>query len=44
MPSFQCVSVRFSAFQSIKRGKMHLTGDNEYVIIDAKEGSMDCIR
>lgn len=24
--------------------KMHLTGDNEYVIIEKKEGSRDCIR
>ena len=24
--------------------KMHLTGDNEYVIIKKEEGSNDCIR
>lgn len=27
-----------------KCAKLHLTGDNEYVIIEEKEGSMDCIR
>lgn len=27
-----------------RRAKMHLTVDNEYVIIEKKEGKRDCIR